>query len=151
MGIDRPKRPSAPVRRRFAERRADLCPRSVDLLAHPRPPVAQLGRLRLHPGQPVHPSRIFWRRRSLGLFELLSGQLVPADLVVLDDDSPMLAGHTTRSLIDALVFSGFTLPIDRVMVNGKWQVEDGRHHAAENSRAAYAQVANKLQASGGLS
>jgi formimidoylglutamate deiminase len=82
------------------------------------------------------------------------GQIRPgsdADLVVLDDDSPMLAGHTTRSLIDALVFSGFTLPIDRVMVNGKWQVEDGRHHAAEKSRAAYAQVANKLQAGGGLS
>lgn len=74
-----------------------------------------------------------------------------ADLVVLDDDSPMLAGHTTRSLIDALVFSGFTLPIDRVMVNGNWQVENGRHHAAEKSRAEYAQVATKLQAGGGLS
>ena len=74
-----------------------------------------------------------------------------ADMIVLDDDSPMLAGHTTRSLIDALVFSGFTLPIDRVMVNGHWRVEDGRHHAAEISRAEYAQVATKLQAGGGLS
>src|SRR5690606_18968193 len=38
-----------------------------------------------------------------------------ADLVVLDDDSPMLLGHNSQSLLDALVFSGFTLPIDRVM------------------------------------
>jgi len=74
-----------------------------------------------------------------------------ADLVVLDDDSPMLAGHTTRSLIDALVFSGFTLPIDRVMVNGKWQVVDGRHVAAESANAAYRSVATKLQFDGGMS
>ncbi len=74
-----------------------------------------------------------------------------ADLVVLDDDSPMLAGHTTRSLIDALVFSGFTLPIDRVMVNGDWQVKEGRHLAAESSGSAYSTVAAKLQVDGGLS
>jgi formimidoylglutamate deiminase len=73
-----------------------------------------------------------------------------ADLVVLDDDSPMLAGHTTRSLIDALVFSGFTLPIDRVMVNGKWQVVDGRHLAAPVANSAYQAVAERLQFDGDL-
>ena len=67
-----------------------------------------------------------------------------ADLVVLDDDSPMLAGHTTKSLLDALVFSGFTLPIDRVMVNGSWQVVDGRHHGAEEAREAYSRLVNTL-------
>ncbi len=69
----------------------------------------------------------------------------PADLIVLDDDSPMLAGHTTRSLLDALVFSGFTLPIDRVMVNGEWQVVDGRHRTAAVAGAAYREVAGKLR------
>ncbi|MDA0681029.1 MAG: formimidoylglutamate deiminase [Proteobacteria bacterium] len=67
-----------------------------------------------------------------------------ADLVVLDDDSPMLAGHTTRSYLDALVFSGFTLPIDRVMVNGVWRVVDGRHEGEEAARSAYSDVAGKL-------
>ena len=67
-----------------------------------------------------------------------------ADLVLLDDDSPMLAGHSTRSLLDALVFSGFTLPIDGVMVGGEWQVIDGRHRDAEAARAGYAAVARDL-------
>jgi formimidoylglutamate deiminase len=74
-----------------------------------------------------------------------------ADLVVLDDDSPMLAGHTTRSLLDALVFSGFTLPIDRVMVGGNWLVTDGRHVNAGSSSRAYQDLAQKLQNAGGLS
>lgn len=68
-----------------------------------------------------------------------------ADLVVLDDDSPMLAGHTTRSFLDALVFSGFTLPIDRVMVQGQWQVVDGRHKGAEKARTEYAVIAEELR------
>jgi len=67
-----------------------------------------------------------------------------ADLVALDDGSPMLAGHDERSLLDALVFSGFTLPIDRVMVNGRWVVGEGRHvdEAATNEayRAAIARL-----------
>ena len=67
-----------------------------------------------------------------------------ADLILLDDDSPMLAGHSTRSLLDALVFSGFTLPIDGVMVGGEWQVIDGRHKDAEAARAGYAAVARAL-------
>ena len=57
----------------------------------------------------------------------------------------MLAGHTTRSLLDALVFSGFTLPIDRVMVNGEWCVNDGRHENEAAAREAYTEVANALQ------
>ena len=71
-----------------------------------------------------------------------------ADLVVLDDDSPMLAGHTAQSLLDALVFSGFSLPIDRVMVNGDWLVTEGRHVNEADARAAYAQVASSLDLDG---
>jgi len=77
-----------------------------------------------------------------------SGQLgvgANADLIALDDDSPMLVGHTTRSFLDALVFSGFTLPIDRVMVNGRWRVIDGKHAGEEEARSAYADVAGKLR------
>ncbi len=60
-------------------------------------------------------------------------------------DSPMLAGHTTRSFLDALVFSGFTLPIDRVMVNGEWRVVEGTHLGEEEARGAYAAAAAKLR------
>ncbi len=68
-----------------------------------------------------------------------------ADLIVLDDDSPMLAGHTTKSFLDALVFSGFSLPIDRVMVDGQWRVTDGRQEGEDAAGAAYAAAAERLQ------
>ena len=71
-----------------------------------------------------------------------------ADLVVLDDDSPMLAGHDERSLLDALVFSGFTLPIDRVMVNGRWLVEEGRHVDEKPANAAYRDAIGTLDLQG---
>lgn len=71
-----------------------------------------------------------------------------ADLVVVDDDSSMLAGHTTRSFIDALVFSGFSLPLDRVMVNGTWHVKNGAHQRAAEHATAYAGVANAMQFDG---
>jgi formimidoylglutamate deiminase len=67
-----------------------------------------------------------------------------ADLVVLDDDSPMLLGHDSQTLLDALVFSGFTLPIDRVMTHGEWRVVDGRHVAREHAHAEYARVVARL-------
>ena len=67
-----------------------------------------------------------------------------ADLVVLDDDNPMLLGHDSQSLLDALVFSGFTLPIDRVMTRGEWRVIEGRHAGREHARAEYARVVGKL-------
>ena len=67
-----------------------------------------------------------------------------ADMVVLDDDSPMLLGHDSQSLLDALVFSGFTLPIDRVMTRGEWRVVDGRHTGRERAREEYARAIGKL-------
>jgi formimidoylglutamate deiminase len=67
-----------------------------------------------------------------------------ADLLVLDDDSPMLSGHSAESILDALVFSGFTLPIDRVMVAGEWQVVDGRHCNRAYARSEYNRVVKDL-------
>ncbi|MXX62954.1 MAG: formimidoylglutamate deiminase [Holophagales bacterium] len=61
-------------------------------------------------------------------------QGAPADLVVLDAGDPMLAGHDPATLLDALVFSGYRLPIERVMVDGKWRVAGGEH--ADRSEAA---------------
>jgi len=67
-----------------------------------------------------------------------------ADLLVLDDQSPMLAGHDRESILDALVFSGFTLPIDRVMVAGSWRVIDGEHIAAGWASGEYSKVVKGL-------
>jgi len=61
----------------------------------------------------------------------------PADLVALHDDDPMLAGHGDESRLDALVFSGYRLPIEGVMVHGEWLVANGEHKSGEDSRIAF--------------
>jgi formimidoylglutamate deiminase len=69
-----------------------------------------------------------------------------ADLVVLSDDDPMLAGHGDDSRLDALVFSGYPLPVERVMVNGEWCVIDALHVHRDHARGAYAEAIAKLGA-----
>ena len=61
----------------------------------------------------------------------------PADLVALGGDDPMLVGHDDDSRLDALVFSGYPLPIERVMVNGSWRVEDAVHVDRDRARDAF--------------
>jgi len=67
-----------------------------------------------------------------------------ADLVVLNDDDPMLVGHGEASLLDALVFSGYRLPIERVMVHGEWRVKDGNHLERETIRNAYGETLQRI-------
>lgn len=75
-------------------------------------------------------------------FGLAAG--APADLVVLDPDDPMLAGHGPDTLLDALLFSGYRVPVERVMVHGEWKVMDGEHvdraGAAQDFAAAIARL-----------
>ena len=68
----------------------------------------------------------------------------PADLVVLGDDDPMLAGHGDDSRLDALVFSGYPVPVERVMVNGDWCVVDGSHVRRDAARADFAATLARL-------
>lgn len=81
---------------------------------------------------------------ALGTGSVATGQL--ADLLLFDDDDPMLAGHDAESFLDALVFSGFSLPLDRVMVNGEWQVINGRHRSRDKARQDYASTVSALSA-----
>lgn len=67
-----------------------------------------------------------------------------ADLVVLSDDDPMLTGHSDESRLDALVFSGYPLPVERVMVSGDWRVIDAAHVGRAEARAEYADAIEKL-------
>lgn len=71
-----------------------------------------------------------------------------ADFIGLYGSDPMLVGHDDASRLDALVFSGYQLPIERVMVNGQWTVIDGRHVSIEQSRADYASVVGAIAADG---
>ncbi len=68
-----------------------------------------------------------------------------ADLVALDDDDPMLVANDDASVLDALVFSGYRLPIDRVMVAGTWCVVDGDHVHADRHRQAFANALRALR------
>lgn len=67
-----------------------------------------------------------------------------ADLVALDDESPMLAGHNTESILDALVFTGAALPIERVMVAGDWRVVDGVHTVSRQAGNDFLEVVRDL-------
>ena len=67
-----------------------------------------------------------------------------ADLIVMDDSSPMFAGHNTDTLFDALIFSGINVPIQNVMVNGEWHVTDGKHRALDLARHNYAKQVTQM-------
>lgn len=52
-----------------------------------------------------------------------------ADIVVLDTESPLLAGRDGDAILDTHVFAGQPGSIRDVMVGGRWVVQDGRHFA----------------------
>jgi formimidoylglutamate deiminase len=70
----------------------------------------------------------------------------PADIVALCDDDPMLAGHSDASRLDALVFSGYPLPVERVMVDGIWRVVDAVHIDRDRSRVEFRETLEMLGA-----
>jgi formimidoylglutamate deiminase len=80
---------------------------------------------------------------GLGAAGLQSG--ADADFLTLDADSPVLAAHDDDTLLDALIFSGHPLPIERVMVHGEWQVIDGQHVAQDAARQEFAAAVRALQ------
>jgi len=67
-----------------------------------------------------------------------------ADLVVLDDTSPLLAARDTRSLLDSFLFAGNTPLVRDVMVGGRWQVRDFHHRDEERIAARYRRVVAQL-------
>ena len=69
-----------------------------------------------------------------------------ADFVVLYNDDPMLAGHADETRLDALVFSGYPLPVERVMVAGEWRVADAMHVDRDRARAEFATALNEVVA-----
>ncbi len=68
-----------------------------------------------------------------------------ADLIVLDDTSPLLVARDEHSLLDSFLFAGNTPLIRDVMVGGCWQVRDFQHRdearIADRYRAAMVALA----------
>ena len=67
-----------------------------------------------------------------------------ADLLVVDDGDPIMLGHDYDSYLDVMVFAGFRSPLDRVMVNGQWQVTAGRHRLAEKTLQGFESTVLRL-------
>ncbi|RDD63938.1 formimidoylglutamate deiminase [Ferruginivarius sediminum] len=67
-----------------------------------------------------------------------------ADLVVLDDGLPTLAGRTDEQLLDAVVFAGNENPVRDVMAGGRWVVRDRRHEAEREVLDGYRTVVAEL-------
>lgn len=67
-----------------------------------------------------------------------------ADLLVLDDESPLLAARDARSLIDSFLFAGNTPLVRHVMCGGRWVVRDFHHHDEAGIAARYRAVVERL-------
>ena len=75
------------------------------------------------------------------------GRIAPgcrADLVVVDDRHPLLAAARDEGLLDPLVFSGNVPLVRRVMVGGRWRVEDGRHPDRDAIAQRYVETVERL-------
>jgi formimidoylglutamate deiminase len=74
--------------------------------------------------------------------ELRPGQR--ADLLVLDEEAPLLAARDERSLMDSFLFAGNTSLVRDVMCGGRWVVRDFRHHDEERISERYRAVVAAL-------
>ncbi|MEO7066449.1 MAG: formimidoylglutamate deiminase [Rhodanobacter sp.] len=67
-----------------------------------------------------------------------------ADLIVLDENSPLLAARDEHSILDSFLFAGNTPLVRDVMCGGRWVVRDFHHHDEERIAARYRAVAARL-------
>lgn len=101
-----------------------------------------------HPGDSV--GETLWRAALRGGAQA-SGALVGelregarADLIVLDDDSPLLVARDERSVLDSFLFAGNTPLVRDVMCGGQWVVRSFRHRDEARIAARYRAVVERL-------
>ncbi|MDE2156440.1 MAG: formimidoylglutamate deiminase [Xanthomonadaceae bacterium] len=70
-----------------------------------------------------------------------------ADLIVLDETSPLLAARDARSLLDSFLFAGNTPLVRDVLCGGRWVVRDFHHHDEARIAARYRQTVQRLAGS----
>ncbi len=73
-----------------------------------------------------------------------SGSGMRADLLVLDDDSPLLAARDRDTILDSLIFAGNQNPLRHVMAAGRWVVRDFRHHDEDRIARRYRETVQRL-------
>ena len=71
---------------------------------------------------------------------------VLADLVVLDGQSPLLAGKSGSAILDTYVFSGGRELVRDVFVAGRQVIASGRHSAEDDAAARYRTLMRRLLA-----
>lgn len=69
-----------------------------------------------------------------------------ADLLVLDDRSPLLAARSEADVIDSFLFAGNTPLVRDVMVGGQWRVRDFSHAIEDRAATDYRGVVERLAA-----
>ena len=67
-----------------------------------------------------------------------------ADLVVLDETAPLLAGRDAGHLIDTWLFAGNANLVRDVMVDGEWVVRDSRHRDEARIAVRYRAAVERL-------
>ncbi|MDE1884462.1 MAG: formimidoylglutamate deiminase [Xanthomonadaceae bacterium] len=67
-----------------------------------------------------------------------------ADLIVLDEASPLLAGRDAVNVLDTFLFAGNANLVRHVMVAGEWVVCDGRHRDEENIASRYREAVARI-------
>jgi formimidoylglutamate deiminase len=67
-----------------------------------------------------------------------------ADLIVLDDTSPLLAARGIDAVLDTFLFAGNTNLVRDVMVKGAWVVRDFHHHDEQRIAARYREALLRL-------
>lgn len=70
-----------------------------------------------------------------------------ADLLVLDETSPLLAGRDASNVVDTWIFAGNSNLVRDVMVNGEWVVRDFRHRDEARIASRYRAVIARLHRS----
>ena len=68
-----------------------------------------------------------------------------ADLLVLDDGSPLLAAREEPALLDSFVFAGNAPLVRDVMCGGRWVVRGFRHHDEERIAQRYRDTVQRLR------
>lgn len=67
-----------------------------------------------------------------------------ADLIVLDENAPLLAARDVGSVMDTLLFAGNTPLVRDVMVGGEWQVRNFCHRDEERIARRYRETVTSL-------
>jgi len=69
-----------------------------------------------------------------------------ADLVVLNEDDPALAGQAVDDVLDAAIFGPCRAPVRDVMVGGRWVIRDRKHPNESGVLATYRKTLQRLAA-----